>query len=108
MGILNTAGRFIAKYGQAATLKRQGESDLAVKVKRVVTLRELEDTGNTAAQLHNFVKAGTAELAASDWTVKAPARKDQLSLDGRVRTILSVRPVLYGNTVGLYVLELAG
>lgn len=108
MSVLATTRRFIAKYGEPATLTRAGETDLPLKAKRVVTQRELEETGGTSAQLHNFVKIGTAELTASSWTLKAPQRTDKLVLGGRTRMVLSARPVLEGGTTGLYVLELAG
>ncbi len=107
MSVLATAARFIALYGQAATLKRTGSTNISLKAKRL-TAQQIIELGNTSAQIGGAVKIGTAELAASDWSVKAPLRTDQLVLDGRTVSVLAVRPVKEGDTTSLYVLELAG
>lgn len=100
--------RFVATYGETMVLKRASEGmPVTVKGRR---LRAALDTapGGTAAQQSFQVKIGVAELAASGWANKAPQRKDSIVIDGRERTVLDARPLKDGETVLLYLLDVAG
>jgi hypothetical protein len=66
-------------------------------------------TGNSASPQQFRVKIAPTELLASAWTVKVPnAGTDSLTVDGVPRAVLDVRPLLEGETVALYELEVAG
>lgn len=96
-----------AEHGETATLARAAEvTTITLKAKRIGGATD--DLGNTAVQQAFRVKCGTVELDASAWSVKAPARGDILTLGGRARTVMDAYPVKDGDTVGLYVLEVAG
>ncbi|WP_289294518.1 hypothetical protein [uncultured Reyranella sp.] len=107
MSATDAALRMLAKYGQAMTLKREGESDLPVKGKRIPGA--LVDAGNSGTQQQFRVKIAPTELLASAWTVKVPsANGDSLRVDGRDRAVLDVIPLREGETVALYELLVAG
>lgn len=107
MSILETAARMIAAHGEDMTLARAGETSITLKGKRVPGTTE--SIGNSAEQQRFRVKIGTAELAASAWATKAPSSStDTLTVGGRVRSVLDVRPLADAGTVALYELEVAG
>lgn len=108
MSLIATARRFVSRHGETATLAREEEATtITLKARRVSgTLEEL--AGGTGGQQSFRVRIGSAELLASAWTVKAPARGDHLNIGGRVRSVLDARPVKDGAAVGLYDLEVAG
>ena len=64
MSVAETAVRLLRKHGEAMTLKRAGETDLAIVGKRIPGV--LVETGGSAAQQQFEVKISTGELAASD------------------------------------------
>ena len=89
------------------TLARAAEgTTISLKGKRVTGT--LESLGNSSAQQRFRVKIATAELTASAWTTKVPARDDTIVIDGRTRMVDDVRPLLDGATVALYELEVVG
>lgn len=107
MSASDSALRMLAKYGQAMTLKRDGESDLPVKGKRIPG--SLTETGNSGTQQQFRVKVAPTELLASTWAVKVPsANGDSLVVDGRERAVLDVIPLREGESVALYELLVAG
>lgn len=107
MSVLETAARFIAERGEPMTLGRKSEvTTIALNGKRMPG--GLDDLANTAAQQRFRVKIATAELAASAWAVKVPARYDTLVVGGATRIVDDVRPLMDGATVGLYLLEVVG
>jgi hypothetical protein len=101
----------IAEHGEAMTLTRPNEvTSITLKGKRVGG--GLDDVGNADQQSFR-VLIGTAELLASDWRSKAPSAggegpSDALTVGGRVRTVLDVKPRGDGDVVALYELEVAG
>lgn len=107
MSIFTTAARFIDSHGETMTLARTAETNsISLKGKRIPG--SLDQLGNTSAQQRFRVKIATAELAASDWTTKVPARDDTLVVGGVTRTVDDVRPLMDGSTVALYELEVVG
>ncbi len=110
--LVDTADRFFAEYGDAATLARSGEvTTIALYARRIGPMRiggSLAPIGNTAAQQQFVVKVSAGEIAASAWAVKEPKRADKLTFDGRVRTVMDAKAIKDGATVGLYELEVAG
>lgn len=107
VSLIETAARFVAERGETMTLSREAEgTTITLKGKRMTGA--LVEMGNTAAQQRFRVKIATAELTASAWAVKAPARFDRLVVGGVTRTVDDVRPILDGGTVGLYELEVVG
>lgn len=108
MSLFSLTADIVAAHGESMTLARQGEgTTIALKGKRVpgttVTV------GNSAEQQSFRVKIGTAELAASAWAVKVPnSGTDSLTVDGRERTVMDVRPIGDGGTVALYELDVVG
>lgn len=107
-GPLAAAARFIATYGDDFTLKRQGEADLPVKGKRMTLRYGIDPLGNSSVQQSFRLRIGTAELAASSWSSKVPARTDTIVVAGRTRAILNIAPVSVGATVAMYEFEVAG
>lgn len=97
--------RAIARAGDAMTLNRSGETAIALKGKRIGGM--IDALGNTSQQAFR-VKIGAVELTASDWSSKAPAQGDTITIDGRVCNVLDARPLKDGTTVALYELEVAG
>ena len=108
MSAISTAARFIASHGETMTLTRTGEgTTISLKGKRIPGTTD--GVGNSAEQQVFRVKIGTAELAASAWAVKVPSSStDALTVDGRVRAVLDVRPLGDGGVTALYELEVAG
>lgn len=107
MSVLETAARFIAERGEGMTLGRVSEgTTITLNGKRVPG--SLDDIGNTSAQQRFRVKIATAELLASAWTTKAPARHDTLVVGGVTRIVDDVRPLKDGVIVALYDLEVVG
>lgn len=109
MTLAAVAARMLARTGDTtATLARESEgTTVTLKARRIGGTVETIG-GGTSAQQNFRVKIGRAELAASAWSVKAPARGDTLTIDGIARTVLDARPIKEGATVGLYELEVAG
>lgn len=107
MSVFETAARFIAERGEDMTLGRAAEgTTISLKGKRVPG--SLDDLGNTSAQQRFRVKIAVAELAASAWATKVPARDDTLIVGGVTRIVDDVRPLSDGGTVALYDLEVVG
>ncbi len=107
MSLGGTARRLIDKYGEPMTLARAGHTSIALKGKRVGGTTD--DIGGSAMQQRFRVKIGTTELNASAWSSKVPsASTDTLTVGGRVRTVIDVRPIGDGGTVCLYELEVVG
>lgn len=96
----------LAEHGESMTLARAGHTAITLMGKRLVGTTE--EIGGTAEQQRFRVKIGTAELDASAWASKVPTTTDTLTVGGRVRTILDVRPLGDGGSVALYELEVAG
>lgn len=107
MSVFETAARFILERGEEMTLGRASEgTTITLNGKRVPG--SLDELRNTAAQQRFRVKIATAELAASAWTTKVPARDDTLVVGGVTRIVDDVRPLRDGSTVALYELEVVG
>lgn len=108
MSLFDTAARFVAARGENMTLARVGEATtISLKGKRIAGTTD--DVGGSAEQQRFRVKIGTAELQASAWATKVPSSgTDTLTVGGRVRTVVDVRPLGDGDTVGLYELEVVG
>lgn len=108
MSLVKVARRFIARYGETATLARDGEgTTVSLKARRIGG--NIEEVGGVTAGQQVFrVKIGSTELAASAWSTKEPKRGDRLTIGGRARTVRDARPIKDGSTVGLYELEVAG
>jgi hypothetical protein len=104
--IARRVAKIVAAHGETITLKREGETDLALKGKRIGG--NVDDIGGTAAQQSFRVRIAPTELAASVWAVKEPKRKDALVVGGRTRLVTDVRPISDGDTVAMYELEVAG
>lgn len=107
MSLGDTVASLIARYGEAMTLSRSGETSISLKGKRIGGT--VESVGNTAEQQRFRVKISTAELAASAWASKIPsAAGDTLTVGGLVRTVVDVRPLNVGAETAGYELEVAG
>lgn len=106
MTLASNAARMIRKKGETMTLRRSGETDLALKGKRVGGA--LDPIGGSAAQQAFTVRIAPTELAASSWAVKAPRRTDQLVIAGVTHTVLGSRPLSDGDTVAMHELEVSG
>ncbi len=97
----------MAEHGEAMTLSRAGETSITVMGKRLSGTTD--GIGGSAEQQSFRVKIGTAELDASSWATKVPsAATDTLTVGGRVRTVIDVRPIGDGGTVAIYELEVVG
>ena len=110
MSLVANASWMIALKGETMMLNRTGETSITLKGRRIGG--GLNDVGNADQQAFR-VKIGTVELLASAWAVKAPTAGgsgagDTITIDGRVRAILDVKPIRDGETVALYDLEVAG
>jgi len=110
MSLVADASRMISLKGATITLNRVGETSITLKGRRIGG--DVDQVGN-ADQQSFTIKIGTVELANSDWALKVPSAGgdgagDTLTVDGRVRAILDVRPIRDGETVALYDLEVAG
>lgn len=107
MSALDRAGDIIAEHGETMTLSRAGNTAITLKGKRIPGTTE--ETGGSATQQRFRVKIGTAELNAGTWVSKVPsAASDTLTVDGRPRTVVDVRPLGDGGVVALYELEVLG
>lgn len=97
----------IAKQGRAMTLRRAGESDLAVRGVRQEGASI--EAGNTATQQVFKVRITPTELLASSWASKVPASSgDVLVVEGRIRTVIEVEPIHDGDVLAMYDLTVAG
>jgi hypothetical protein len=110
MSLVANAAGMIARKGATMTLNRVGETSITLKGKRIGG--GVDQVGNSDQQRFT-VKIGTAELDTSDWASKVPSAGgdgagDTITVDGRIRVILDVRPIRDGETMGLYELEVAG
>jgi hypothetical protein len=95
------------EHGDTMTLKRAGETDLAVKGKRVGGT--LVDAGNTATQEEFQIRLSKTQLLASSWATKEPsADSDSIVVDSRLRTILDAQPRGDAGVVAFYLLTVAG
>jgi hypothetical protein len=107
VSVIETAARFIAARGEVMTLGRAAEvTTISLKGKRMPGA--LDDLGNTSAQQRFRVKIATAEIAASAWSNKVPARFDTLVVGGVTRIVDDVHPLINAGVVGLYILEVVG
>lgn len=102
------AARMIAAHGETMTLSREGEATtITLKGKRIPG--STDDVGGSAEQQRFRVKIAPTELLASAWATKVPnSGTDTLTVGGRARTVVDVRPLGDGDTVALYELELVG
>lgn len=102
------ASRIIDRHGETMSLQRAGHTALAVKGKRLAG-GSVVPIGGTATQQDFDVKLSTTQLRASSWVSKVPsAATDSITIDGRTRTILDVRPLKDGDDIAAYVLSVAG
>lgn len=107
MTLAETIAKVLAEHGEDMTLARAGNTSIVLKGKRLIGVTEA--VGGSAEQQRFRVKIGTSELDASAWSSKVPsADGDTLTVGGRVRTIIDVRPLLDGTSVAMYELEVAG
>ncbi|MFN4017610.1 MAG: hypothetical protein ACK4JB_19880 [Reyranella sp.] len=98
----------IAAHGETMTLSREGEATtISLKGKRIPG--STEETGGSAEHQRFRVKIAPTELLASAWATKVPSSStDTLTVGGRPRTVVDVRPLGDGDTVALYELEVVG
>jgi hypothetical protein len=109
MSLADNAARMIAERGETMTLSRDGEeTTITLKGKRVILHADVVDTGGTSVQQEFRLRVATTELLASAWSTKAPRRSDTITIGGRARSILDVRPISDGDTVAMYELVAAG
>ena len=108
MSVHETAARFIAERGETMTLSREGEATtISLKGKRIPG--STEETGGSATVQRFRVKIAPTELLASAWATKVPSSStDTLTVGGRARTVVDVRPLGDGDVVALYELEVVG
>jgi hypothetical protein len=105
--IAKRVAQIVGLHGQTMTLRRTGETDLAVIGKRVPDAG-LDPTGGTSAQQSFRVRVRTTELDASAWATKRPKRHDLLQVDGTWRTVEDARPLGDAGTPALYELTVTG
>lgn len=107
-GTARRVARLIRKHGETMTLSRDGEATtISLKGKRIPGTTD--DVGGSAQHQRFRVKVAPTELLASAWASKVPsAAGDTLTVAGRPRTILDVRPLGDGDVVALYELEVVG
>jgi hypothetical protein len=107
-GAASNAARIIAAHGETMTLARESEaSTITLKGKRIPGTTD--DVGGSAEQQRFRVKIAPTELLASAWASKVPSSAgDTLTVGGRVRTVVDVRPLGDGDVVALYELEVLG
>lgn len=107
MTLAETVAAVLAEHGEAMTLARASHTSITVMGKRLTGTTD--EVGGSAEQQRFRVKIGTAELDASAWSSKVPsASTDTLTVGGRVRTVVDVRPIGDGGTVAIYELEVVG
>jgi len=108
MSLSLNAAYLIARYGETMTLRREGEgATISLKGKRIGG--GLVDGANSATQEQLRVRIAPTEIAASAWSSKIPsAATDSITIGGRERTVLDVRPLMEGEAVAMYELEVAG
>lgn len=107
MNLAETVAAVFAEHGEPMTLSRASHTSITVMGKRIGGV--LEEIGGSAEQQRFRVRIGTADLDASAWASKVPsASTDTLTVGGRVRTVVDVRPIGDGGTVALYELEVVG
>lgn len=106
--IASRAAKTVARHGETMTLSREGEATtITLKGKRIPGTTD--DVGGSAQQQRFRVKIAPTELLASAWTSKVPnSGTDTLTIGGRVRVVVDVRPLGDGDTVALYELEVVG
>ena len=102
------AAAVIAAHGETMTLSRDGEATtITLKGKRIPG--STEDTGGSAEAQRFRVKIAPTELLASAWMSKVPSSAgDTLTIGGRARTVVDVRPLGDGDIIALYELEVVG
>lgn len=109
--IASQVNAVMSDHGETMVLSRSTEgTTITLKGKRVAGT--LDNVGNGDQQTFR-VLIGTAELAASAWSSKVPTAGgngagDTITVDGRARNVLDVRPRSDGDVVALYDLEVAG
>lgn len=108
MSLVANAARMISQRGETMTLRREGEATtISLKGKRVVGTTE--EAGNSAEVQRFRIKIGYSELDASAWATKVPsANTDSITVGGRERTVLDVRPLNDGGSKSIYELEVEG
>lgn len=107
MSLFETAARFVAEHGETMTLARATEgTTITLKGKRIPGTTA--EVGGSAVHQSFRVKIGVAELAASAWSVKAPARGDTITVASVPRTIEDARPLGDGGVTALWELEVVG
>ena len=106
--VARSAARMMAVHGEAMVLKRVSEpTTVTLQGKRIPGTTE--QIGGSAEQQRFRVKIGSAELDASAWASKVPtAAGDTLTVGGRARTVMDVRPLGDNGTVAIYELEVLG
>ena len=108
-GVQRGFARIMAAHGETMTLARDGEgTTITLKGKRILAREKEEQLGNASQQQFFRVKVGTTELAASAWASKVPARNDSITIGGRVRQVIDVRPVNDAGQAAYYDLDVSG
>lgn len=92
--------------GEPMVLARAGEASLPLQGRRL-SATPLE-VGGSSAQQSFRVKIGVSELAASSWPSKVPARGDTIAVGGVPRAIEDAQPVMVGEVVLMWLLEVTG
>lgn len=106
MSMADRVAAVLAAHGDDMTLKRSGETDLALRGKAV----RATSPGVTGADVHQTfpVRIGVTELLASDWDVKEPKRGDVIVIDGKSRVVRDVHPLKHGEETAQFYLDVAG
>lgn len=92
--------------GEPMVLAREGEASLPLIGRRLTG--SLDEVGGSATQQSFRVKVGTVEILASSWASRAPVRGDTLSVGGTPRAVMDVQPVMVGEIILMYLLEVVG
>lgn len=103
---LSRVASIIAEHGAAMTLKRAGQSDLAVRGKRFGTPTENEVAGSYDDQGFS-VKISNSEILQAGWP-GPPVPTDVIEIDGRPYVVATVDTRSDGDAVALHTLQVSG
>lgn len=98
-------GRVIIGAGEAMTLKRSGQSDLAVRGRQ--RLYQAQEIVAEIQQGDREVRLGDLEIAAAAWP-GPPKKGDQLVIAGHTTTVQSVETRTLGGATCMHVLRVRG
>lgn len=106
--VADQAAAVVREHGETMILSREGEATtISLKGKRIAGTTD--DVGGSAVAQRFRVKIAPTELLASAWSSKVPsANTDTLTIGGRARTVVDVRPLGDGDVVALYEIEVVG